>query len=210
MSENLIGNLDELDSIEKRDVPKFKEFITSPGTKLRASYARNATHFPRRISFCGSVNSLDFLQDQTGSRRFLCIETDNPIDHTHNIDMDLVYSQALALYQAGYVPYFNLEEIQEIQERNTKFQVYNIEEDIIHKYFEENLDATPEERMSILEISQAIHIALGEGNQIRISYSKLGKILTRLGYKKIKSGGYYAYCIMKKGGRADQSGYNQK
>ena len=52
MSENLIGNLDELDSIEKRDVPKFKEFITSPGSKLRASYARNATHFPRRISFC--------------------------------------------------------------------------------------------------------------------------------------------------------------
>jgi predicted P-loop ATPase len=210
MSENLIGNLDELDSIEKRDVPKFKEFITSPGTKLRASYARNATHFPRRISFCGSVNSLDFLQDQTGSRRFLCIETENPIDHTHNIDMDLVYSQALALYQAGYIPYFNLEEINEIQQRNEKFQVYSIEEDIIHKYFEENLRATPEERMSILEISQAIDVALGEGNKIRISHSKLGKILTRLGYQKIKSGGYFSYCIKQKGGREDQSGYEQK
>jgi predicted P-loop ATPase len=210
MSENLIGNLDELDSIEKRDVPKFKEFITSPGTKLRASYARNATHFPRRISFCGSVNSLDFLQDQTGSRRFLCIETENPIDHTHNIDMDLVYSQALALYQAGYIPYFNLEEINEIQQRNEKFQVYSIEEDIIHKYFEENLRATPEERMSILEISQAIDVALGEGNKIRISHSKLGKILTRLGYQKIKSGGYFSYCIKQKGGRVDQSGYEQK
>jgi predicted P-loop ATPase len=195
MSENLIGNLDELDSIEKRDVPKFKEFITSPGTKLRASYARNATHFPRRISFCGSVNSLDFLQDQTGSRRFLCIETENLIDHTHTIDMDLVYSQALALFESGYIPYFNADEINQIQERNTKFQVYSIEEDIIHKYFEENIDAKPNERMSILEIYQAINNVLGDGIKINISTQKLGKILSRLGYKKVKSGGYFAYCI---------------
>ena len=210
MSENLIGNLDELDSIEKRDVPKFKEFITSPGSKLRASYARNATEFARRISFCGSVNSLDFLQDLSGSRRFLCIETNNPINHSHNIDMDLVYSQALALYQKGYVPYFNLEEIKEMQERNTKFQTYCIEEEIILQYFEPNEEAEPEERMRILQICQAIEIVLGEGNKIRISHSKLGKILTRLGYKKIKSGGYYAYCIKQKGGRVVQSGYQQK
>ena len=210
MSENLIGNLDELDSIEKRDVPKFKEFITSPGSKLRASYARNATEFARRISFCGSVNSLDFLQDLSGSRRFLCIETNNPINHSHNIDMDLVYSQALALYQKGYVPYFNLEEIKEMQERNTKFQTYCIEEEIILQYFEPNEEAEPEVRMRILQICQAIEIVLGEGNKIRISHSKLGKILTRLGYKKIKSGGYYAYCIKQKGGRVVQSGYKQK
>ena len=210
MSENLIGNLDELDSIEKRDVPKFKEFITSPGSKLRASYARNATQFPRRISFCGSVNSLDFLQDLSGSRRFLCIETNNPINHSHNIDMDLVYSQALAMYQTGYVPYFNLDEINEIQERNTKFQTYCIEEEIILQYFEPNEEAEPEERMRILQICQAIDILLGEGNKIRISHSKLGKILTRLGYKKIKSGGYFAYCIKQKGGRVVESGYKQR
>jgi len=210
MSENLIGNLDELDSIEKRDVPKFKEFITSPGSKLRASYARNATQFPRRISFCGSVNSLDFLQDLSGSRRFLCIETNNPINHSHNIDMDLVYSQALAMYQAGYVPYFNLDEIKEIQERNSKFQTYCIEEEIILQYFEPNEEAEPEERMRILQICQAIDIVLGEGNKIRVSHSKLGKILTRLGYKKIKSGGYFAYCIKQRGGRVVESGYKQR
>jgi len=210
MSENLIGNLDELDSIEKKDVSKFKEFITSPGSKLRASYARNATHFPRRISFCGSVNSLDFLQDLSGSRRFLCVETNNPINHTHTIDMNLVYGQALALYQSGFVPYFNLDEIKEIQERNTKFQTYSIEEEIILEYFEPNEEAEPEDRMRILQICQAIDIVLGEGNKIRISHSKLGKILTRLGYQKIKSGGYYSYCIKRKGGRVVQSGYKQR
>lgn len=210
MAENLIGNLDELDSIEKRDVPKFKEFITSPGSKLRASYARNATQFQRRISFCGSVNSLDFLQDLSGSRRFLCIETNNPINHGHNINMDLVYIQALAMYQAGYVPYFNLDEIKEMQERNSKFQTYCIEEEIILQYFEPNEGAEPEDRMRILQICQAIDILLGEGNKIRISHSKIGKILTRLGYKKIKSGGYYAYCIKPKGGRAVESGYKQR
>lgn len=200
MSENLIGNLDELDSIEKRDVPKFKEFITSPGTKIRASYARNAAHFPRRISFCGSVNSLDFLQDLTGSRRFLCIEINGIINHTHTIDIDMVYSHALALYLQGYKPYFNPDESKEIQERNTKFQSYSIEEEIILQYFGVNENKKPSDRMSMLQIIQAIDDILGENNKIRINHSKLGKILSRLGFEKIKSNGLFTYCIRKREG----------
>jgi hypothetical protein len=85
-----------------------------------------------------------------------------------------------------------------------------MEEEIILQYFEENKDAKTEERMSILQICQAIDIVLGDGNKIKISPPKLGKILTRLGYQKIKSGGYFSYCIKQKGGRVDQSGYQQK
>ena len=200
MSENLIGNLDELDSIEKRDVPKFKEFITSPGTKIRASYARNATHFPRRISFCGSVNSLDFLQDLTGSRRFLCIEVKGIINHAHDIDMDMVYSQALALYNQGCKPYFDLEESKVIQERNEKFQSYSIEEEILREYFEPNENKKPSDRMTLLQIIQEIEALLGEHSKIRISHSKLGKILARMGFEKIKSNSSQTYCIKRKEG----------
>lgn len=203
MSQNLIGNLDELDSIEKRDISKFKEIITSPGTTQRAPYARNAKPFPRRISFCGSVNSLDFLQDLSGSRRYLCVETNNPINYTHQIDMDLVYSHALALYQSGYISYFNLDEIKELQEKNTKFQSYSIEEEILLEFFEHHENAISKERMNTRQILGEFENILGEGNKIRISDSKLGKILTRLGYQKIKSGGYFSYCIKRKGGRVD-------
>lgn len=200
MSENLIGNLDELDSIEKRDVPKFKEFITSPGTKLRASYARNATHFPRRISFCGSVNSLDFLQDLTGSRRFLCIEVKGMINHVHDINIDMVYSQALALYNQGSKPYFDLAESKVIQERNEKFQSYSIEEEILREYFEPNENKKPSDRMTLLQIIQEIERLLGENSKIRISHSKLGKILARMGFEKIKSNSSQTYCIKRREG----------
>jgi hypothetical protein len=200
MSENLIGNLDELDSIEKRDVPKFKEFITSPGTKIRASYARNAMHFPRRISFCGSVNSLDFLQDLTGSRRFLCIEVKGMINHAHKINMDMVYSQALALYNQGCKPYFDLTESKVIQERNEKFQSYSIEEEILREYFEPNENKKPSDRMTLLQIIQEIEKLLGENSKIRISHPKLGKILARMGFEKIKSNSSQTYCIKRREG----------
>ncbi len=200
MSENLIGNLDELDSIEKRDVPKFKEFITSPGTKIRASYARNAMHFPRRISFCGSVNSLDFLQDLTGSRRFLCIEVKGIINHAHDIDIDMVYSQALALYNQGCKPYFDLAESKVIQERNEKFQSYSIEEEILREYFEANENKKPSDRMTVLQISLEIEAILGPNSKIRISLSKLGKILARMGFEKIKSNSSQTYCIKRREG----------
>lgn len=197
MSENLIGNLDELDSMEKRDIPKYKEFITSPGAKVRASYGRNAKVFPRRISFCGSVNSLDFLQDLTGSRRFLCIEVSS-INHTHNIDMDKVFSQAFALYKLGYVPYFTSDEIALIQERNKKFQAYSIEEELLLMYFEKDDNIPPDQRMAIVDIIDVLGDILGDKSKININPSKMGKILTSLGFPKVKTNGNFKYCIKRK------------
>jgi len=197
MSENLIGNLDELDSMEKRDIPKYKEFITSPGTKVRASYARNAKVFPRRISFCGSVNSLDFLQDLTGSRRFLCIEVSS-INHTHNIDMDKVFSQAFALYQLGYIPYFTSDEIALIQERNKKFQAYSVEEELLLMYFERDDNIPPGQRMAIVDIIDVLGDILGEKSRLNLNPSKMGKILTSLGFSKVKTNGNFKYCIKRK------------
>jgi hypothetical protein len=198
MSENLIGNLDELDSMGKSDIPKYKEFITSPGTKVRAAYGRNATIFPRRISFCGSVNSLDFLQDLTGSRRFICIEISTLIDHNHNIDMDKVFGQALSLYKQGHIPYFTMEEIGMIEENNKKFQAYSIEEELLLEHFEKDDNMSPNSRMGIVDIINVIVLILPEENRLNINPSKLGKILSRLGYKKVKTNGNFKYCIRRK------------
>jgi predicted P-loop ATPase len=201
MSENLIGNLDELDSIDRKDIPRFKEIITSPGTKVRAPFARNASVFIRRISFCGSVNSLDFLQDYTGSRRFLCIEMNNQINHQHTINIDMVYSQALALYRNGYKPYFTMEESEVVQERNKKFRAYSLEEELITEFFESDETIPSKLRMSTLDIILEFEKILGENNKIRFNQSKLGKILTGLGYNKVKTNGIFKYCMKKKGGR---------
>lgn len=40
---------------------------------IRVPYGRKSIKKPRRTSFCATVNHTDFLVDETGNRRFLCV-----------------------------------------------------------------------------------------------------------------------------------------
>ena len=68
-----IAELGELDSTLKREQSALKAFLTSSRDTYRAPYARTQTRKPRRTSFCATVNPKEFLNDETGSRRFWVI-----------------------------------------------------------------------------------------------------------------------------------------
>lgn len=69
-----IAELGELDSTLKREQSSLKAFITKTKDTYRRPYARAATDTPRRMSFCATVNPSEFLNDETGSRRWWVIE----------------------------------------------------------------------------------------------------------------------------------------
>ena len=54
---------------------------------MRKAYGHNNENMPRRASFAGSVNTAQFLNDTTGSRRFLCFEVEH-IEYNHEIDIN--------------------------------------------------------------------------------------------------------------------------
>ncbi len=68
-----IAELGELDGTLKREQAALKSFITNPSDHVRAPYAREATNRARRTSFAATVNPEQFLQDETGDRRFWVI-----------------------------------------------------------------------------------------------------------------------------------------
>jgi len=76
-----ISELGELDSTLKREQSALKAFITSAKDTYRQPYAKVAVNKPRRTSFCATVNPKEFLNDETGSRRYWVVEP------TH-IDLD--------------------------------------------------------------------------------------------------------------------------
>ena len=69
-----IAEMGELDSTLKREQLALKAFVTARQDTYRQPYARTATTTPRRTSFCATVNPLEFLNDETGSRRWWVIE----------------------------------------------------------------------------------------------------------------------------------------
>jgi hypothetical protein len=71
----VIAELGELDSTLKREQSALKAFLTASRDVYRQPYARTATRKPRRTSFCATVNPQEFLNDETGSRRFWVVHS---------------------------------------------------------------------------------------------------------------------------------------
>ena len=101
--------LDEQANFNKRNVDALKSLMTQKRIKFRRPYDRINDSLVRKASFLGSVNGAEFLNDETGNRRFLCFDI-KTIDYLHNVDIDLAYSQALSLYKSGFRHWFDDEE----------------------------------------------------------------------------------------------------
>ena len=72
-----IIELAELQSLARTagGVESVKRFLTATQDKYRIPYERRADTFYRQCVFAGTTNKDDFLQDETGNRRFLIVQT---------------------------------------------------------------------------------------------------------------------------------------
>lgn len=82
-----ITELGEVDSTLRNDPSLLKAFLSLSVDKFRRPYAQVESEFPRRTSFCATVNLVEFLVDLTGNRRFHPILV-NDIDFTTYLTID--------------------------------------------------------------------------------------------------------------------------
>ena len=196
LAECMLINLDELENLNKTEIGSLKEIITKTHIRMRKAYGHNNENMPRRASFAGSVNTAQFLNDTTGSRRFLCFEVEY-IEYTHKIDINKVYAQAVKLYKSEFRHWFNQEEIKEINANNEQYQLRSPEEELLLTWF--NV-ADRETANNFLTTTQ-IAVILSEKAKMNITDStvhKLGKALKKHGYLRLKKSGVYAYAVLEK------------
>jgi hypothetical protein len=193
LSECMLINLDELENLNRSEIGSLKEIITKTQIRMRKAYGHNNETMPRRSSFAGSVNTAQFLNDSTGSRRFLCFELEG-IQYQHEVDIDNVFSQALYLFKSGFRHWFDQEEIKNITENNEQYQLRSPEEELLLTWFE------PCERQNATHYLNASQIAtkLAERAKINISdgtINKLGKALKKHNFIKISKTTGYVYAV---------------
>ncbi|MGY2132352.1 VapE domain-containing protein [Hymenobacter sp. HD11105] len=185
LAECMLINLDELENLSKSEIGALKSLITQSTINLRRPYARSSEKLPRRASFAGSINSRQFLNDTTGSRRFLCTDVVG-IDNAHNLDMDLVLSQALWLFENGFQFWFDQNEIAEVHENNHQYQHSTYEEEMLLKAFS---PAKKDEAGSLFwttsEIAAELRSCYNVGNDPG-SLLRLGKALAKNAFVRSK------------------------
>lgn len=137
----MLVEVPEMSGLRKADVDALKAFISKAVDTMRKPYGRLAEDIPRSSVFGGSINpegSGEYLQDQTGGRRFWPIKCGDSIDIAQLIkDRDQLWAEAYARYLDGEIwwftdPVVNDQHAEEIAKR-TKRDAW---ESIIQKYLD--------------------------------------------------------------------------
>ncbi|WP_394707766.1 VapE domain-containing protein [uncultured Flavobacterium sp.] len=198
MSEKFLINLDELASLNKKQIEAFKEMITKSTITERRAYAHFTEDYIRRASFVGSSNHNEILMDVTGNRRFLCFEA-TEIDYEHKINMDYVYSQAVYLLNnKEFIYHFDKQDVLRLEENNKMFVQSSEEVNWIEELFSLPHNDANIEYMNATEIKE--YIKLHKGQYINIDVQQIGKIMTSKNFQTKKISGGKKYKVNKNKG----------
>ena len=182
-------SLDEIDSMNNRELNQLKSIITATDVNERAAYAYTKERRVRLASFCASGNRRDFLTDITGNRRWLPFEVEsiqNPF--TTILPYERMYAQAWALAQDPFFSYwFDLDEIEVLEQHNQHFRDESNEEQLLDVYFAvPPTDATNAKFLTTAEISERL---IYYGNIKKpMSLSRLGVLLSQKGFLSVRRG----------------------
>lgn len=168
----------ELDSTLRKDIARFKAFISCDEDIFRVAYGKKDTKFARRTIFCGSVNERAFLVDQTGNVRFWAIPVVK-LKYLNNIDMQQLWAEVYEVYKSGERWWLEQREEKILEESNQdhvqscpyeeafldKFEIFTPNNDIgIDSYFKkgakellDELGWKPPRQNDMNQISAALH-----------------------------------------------------
>ena len=127
-------NLDEFDKYSPTKMPLLKNLMQMASLSLCKAYQKNYRSLPRIASFIGTSNRKDLLTDPTGSRRFICVLVEHPID-CKLIEYEQLYAQLKEEILSGERYWFTKEEEQELQRNNLSFYRQGPVEDVLRSCY---------------------------------------------------------------------------
>jgi predicted P-loop ATPase len=174
-----IVEIGELAAMRGLDSSEIKAFISRQRDDYRPPFGVHTIEVPRTCVFVGTVNRSEYLNDETGGRRFLPVETEVVNVEDLLEDRDQLWAEAMLAYKSGetWWPDANNAEVSAEQQRRYMAEPWA---EIIENYLR-----TLEGSTSTTEIlERAIKKPASEwkmADQVQV-----GKILCNLGWRKIR------------------------
>lgn len=183
LSENFIINMDELATFNRSEINSLKSMLSKAYVKVRHPFGRKAVLTSRIASFVGSTNKTTFLNDETGSVRWLCFELES-IDWNYNkdVNIDLVWAQAYDLYNSDFEFELTSKEIEENEKENKKHLIHSFEIDFLKQYFIPGSKEDNEGFYTSTNFLKVIHERLGIS--FKTSVQNIGKALKMLDFEQ--------------------------
>jgi predicted P-loop ATPase len=195
MCEKLIIFNDEYGGKNKTDERNEKRLMATDEFTLREPYGKSNVTLKRIASLCGTCNEKDVLDDPTGNRRIIVLESAGKFDYElyNSLDKSQIFFEAYTLWLDGERPVLKDIDIACLEEvTDGEYSKVSFEEEMLQKWF---LD--PEESKEFMTTSD-IKVEIEHHTKEKININKLGARLRKLKYERVKRGGKYGYVIDKK------------
>lgn len=195
MTENLVINLEEIDTMPPSELNQLKAMVTQRYVDERRAYGRNKVHLPHVASFVATGNNLQFLTDDTGNRRWLPFEVED-IDSPWEADIPYegIYSQTYALYQdVNFRYWFTDKEIQQLRGHVQQFEVPRPEYELILTYYRKPVGL----ERGVYTTSSQIIGRFGN-TSLRLSLQKVGRAMRELGFRQVKASNANYWVVVKR------------
>ena len=180
--------LDEIDSMTVKELNVMKSVITASDISERAAYGYTKERRIRLASFCASGNKQEFLTDLTGNRRWLPFNVESIENPYFRIQpYEQIYAEARKLVEKGFQYWFDLDDIEQLEQHNDDFRAQENEEQLLSVYFDIPAEGYGQ-FMTTAEISDKL-ITLGSIKR-PLPLNRLGMLLKQAGYqsKQLSSG----------------------
>ena len=178
--------LDELDSYSGPKMAVVKSAITQEKIRYRPLYSSYDVEVPRRASFIAAINNEKFIHDESGSRRFLVVGCLS-INHSHNIDMNMVFAQAYHLAQdRKFIHHFSGVDQDQIEKNNSNHRVKDPADDLIEKYLQPCSADDPDAKF--LTATEVLKKLSEKDVKLKTTANAIGLIMTRLKFGKTSDG----------------------
>ena len=190
-------NMDEFNMYTERMMTILKNLMQMKKVNYRKCFKAYYSDLPRIASFIGTSNEKSLLTDETGSRRFLCMEVEKPIDCSP-IDYPQLYAQLKWELESGKRYWLSKEEEEEIQLHNRAFYRHSPEEEAFFKVFALPKDDEPCAQLMSVDIHRILlkrFPVLMRG----VKPTKIGRIMTKIGARRIHTdkGNVYELTFLK-------------
>ena len=136
MTAYILINVDEVDRFASRRMPMFKNLVQLSAVSMKRAYHSQMEEKERMASFIATSNRRYLLNDETGSRRFICVELAHAIDVDTPLGYEQLYAEAMAALDSGERCWFDEEETRLLEAHNAAYSVRCGVWDLLRHHFE--------------------------------------------------------------------------
>lgn len=179
-----IVELAELDSFNKAESTRAKQFFASETDRYRPSYGRRVHEYARQCVFAGTTNQDNYLIDPTGNRRYWPV-------HCRKIDLDALrtwrdqlWAEAVTRYRQGERWHVHDNELHLFESEQENRYMSDPWESLVEDWLDEPVQTNTRD-FTMAEIFQGA-LGMEPGHMRKPEQHRLAQILTRLGFKRAK------------------------